>query len=160
MTTTQETMTPNGFAPEAFAGLFNEAADHSRAYVERSLRLLQNETLELMNRRIDNTGAAINDYRNCKDFADLMTAQHKWFADFSRDYFDAWRRLGEATHQLMANTAVEMDDVAEHLEATAEHTLDHEAGDHETVEHKAVEMDEAMREAGREIERAARDAAE
>jgi len=135
MTTAQETSNPNGFAPEAITGLFNEAADHSRAYVERSLRLLQTETLELMNRRIDNTGAAIYDYRNCKDFADLVSAQHKWLADLSRDYFDAWLRLSEATQHLMSDRTEELDEETD-------------------------KMEEAMRAAGHEIERAARDAAE
>lgn len=139
MMTAQETSNPNSFAPETITGLFNDAADQSRAYVERSLRLLQNEALELMNRRIGNTGAIIQDYRHCKDFADLMTAQHKWFADLSRDYFDAWRRMGEATQRLMTDRSEEL---------------------HGDFDEESAEMNEAMREAGREIERAAREAAE
>jgi hypothetical protein len=119
---------PNGFAPEAITSLFNDAADHSRAYVEKSLRLLQNETLELVNRRIDNNGTAINEYRNCKDFADLMTAQHKWFSDLNRDYYDAWRRFGEATQRLVSVHAEEMRDDAHEMEDAvqdAEHEVEH-----------------------------------
>jgi hypothetical protein len=125
----------NGFAPETIARIFNDAADQSRAYVEKSLRVLQGETLELVNRRIDNTGTAIHEYQNCRDFADLVTAQHKWFADLNRDYFDAWRRFGEATHRLMSDRANELD-------------------------HETNELDETLRAAGREIEREARQAAE
>jgi prefoldin subunit 5 len=136
MTTQQSSnQTLNGFAPEAIGRIFNEAADHSRAYVEKSLRVLQDGTLELVNRRIDSTGSAIEEYRNCKDFADVVTAQHKWFADLNRDYFDAWRRFGEATQRLMSNRE-------------------------EELHHETDEMEETLREAGREIEREARHAAE
>jgi hypothetical protein len=118
MTTTHEIPgnPSNGFAPETIARIFNDAADHSRAYVEKSLRTIQNETLELVNRRLDSNGTAISEYQNCKDFADLVNAQHKWFADLNRDYYDAWRRFSDVTQRLMADGMTHVRDEADEAE--------------------------------------------
>jgi hypothetical protein len=115
MTTTHEIHgnPPNGFAPETIARIFNDAAEHSRAYVEKSLRTIQNETLDLVNRRLDSNGSAIGEYQNCKDFADLLTLQHKWFADFNRDYYEAWWRFSEVTQHLLADGVTQAPDEAD-----------------------------------------------
>jgi hypothetical protein len=109
----------NGFAPDAIARVVSDAAEQSHAYFEKSLRAMQSEALELMNRRLDHNGTAIGEYQSCKDFADLMTAQHKWFVDLNRDYYDTWLRFSEATHRIMTDGLSRTEEEAETLHQAA-----------------------------------------
>ena len=105
MRTAEQMQNPNASAHDAMwaARVFTDAAEHSRAYLEKSLRVAQQEALELLNRRLDHNGTAISQYQSCKDFADLMTAQHKWFTDLNRDYIDAWLRFNDAAQRIMSD---------------------------------------------------------
>lgn len=93
----------NGSAHETMTRMFGDMAERTHAYLEKSLHTMQSEAMELMNRRLDHNGATLAEYHSCKDFADVMTAHHKWFADLNRDYYEAWLRMSDAAQRIIAN---------------------------------------------------------
>jgi len=115
----------NNSAHETMARMFSDAAEQTHAYVEKSLHALQTEALELMNRRLDHNGTAITEYQSCRDLADLMSAQHKWFAEFNRDYYEAWLRFNQAAQRIISDSTSRAADGGEKTMREVKEDLEH-----------------------------------
>ena len=104
-----------------------EAAEKTRDYLEKSMRLMQDEFTELVNRRLDHNGATLNECQQCKDLSALISAQHKWFENFNRDYLDSWMHFNEAAQKLFADGLMQANGLAKEVQS---HPLGAEAAEH------------------------------
>jgi hypothetical protein len=118
-----ERATLNAFAP------LSEMMNQSRTLFEKSLVAMREETLELLNRLHERNGAMLSDVKG-GNIAAWSHAQEKWFADFSRDVYNASMRFHETTRHLMADSIEGMSHslrngkIAEAAEDTAAHAAE------------------------------------
>lgn len=86
-------------------GAFSEMMNQSRAYFERSVAAMREETVELLHRQHDRNGEVLAEYQGgTPNFAKLTAAQEKWFVDTSRDMYEATMRLHETARAIMAES--------------------------------------------------------
>ena len=74
---------------------FAESMDRSRALFERGLSVWQEETLALIERRLEHGREAIASWRESEDLNDALAAQRKWMTEMASDYRDGLMRTAE-----------------------------------------------------------------
>ncbi len=87
--------------PDARA--FTDMVKSAEAAFESGLQTFSNEFVRFVKQRLERTGAALEEYRDCKDIASLLAAQQKWFSEMTRDYRDETVRMGEVARKLFAD---------------------------------------------------------
>ena len=98
-----ETRASEHGALTAFAP-FSEMMNHSRACFEKSFTAMREETVGLLNRLHDHNGEMLAEFHGTPNLAKLTNAQEKWFADLSRDMYQATMRLHETARSIFAET--------------------------------------------------------
>ena len=74
---------------------FAESMDRGRALFERGLSVWQEETLALIERRLEHGRDAIASWRESEDLNDALAAQRKWMTEMASDYRDGMMRAAE-----------------------------------------------------------------
>lgn len=74
---------------------FAESLDRSRTLFERGLSVWQEETLALIERRLEHGREAIVSWRESEDLNDALAAQRKWMTEMASDYRDGMMRTAE-----------------------------------------------------------------
>ncbi|MDE3116914.1 MAG: hypothetical protein KGL26_15035 [Pseudomonadota bacterium] len=80
---------------------FAESLDHSRTLFERGLSVWQEETLALIERRLEHGREAIASWRESEDLNDTIATQRKWIAQMASDYRDGMMRAAERVQSAM-----------------------------------------------------------
>ena len=107
----------------AFAPL-NEMVNQSRAYFERSMTAMREETLELLNRLHVRNGEVLAAATRSGDLAALSAAQEKWFTELGRDVYETGVRVHVAHRNLFADG---LENVGQSLRKTNGHSETAEA---------------------------------
>jgi len=80
---------------------FAESMDRSRALFERSLSVWQEETLSLIERRLEHGREAIASWRETEDLNDAIAVQRKWMSEMASDYRDVMMRAAERVQSVL-----------------------------------------------------------
>lgn len=79
--------------------------DQNWSMFQKTLQVMQAESLSFMNRRLEHTSHAIENSRDCEGISGLLAIQQEWMVDFARDYAEQTRRLTELMRDLAENGA-------------------------------------------------------
>lgn len=85
----------SGSFPSALNGPVVEAMERQASLMSGSFRLLQEEGLQFMTRRLEENAKAAKEFTTCKSLPELFAAQQRWFAEMMRAYSEEWTRCGQ-----------------------------------------------------------------
>jgi hypothetical protein len=88
-----------------------EGMDQTREALVDRITAFQRETLDFVNRRLEQDADFVRQYRQCRTMADILAAQQKWLAHLGEDYLREFVKLA----QVMQTTAPAADENAEHV---------------------------------------------
>lgn len=86
--------------------------DQNRAMLQKVLHVMQEESLQFVNRRLEHTGHAIESCRDCQGMSGLMAVQQEWMLDFARDYAEQTKRFTEMMRELAEDGAATLSQVS------------------------------------------------
>jgi len=130
----------NAVVSEFMASLnhsFAETMDRSRTLFERGLSVWQEETLALIERRLEHGREAIASWRESEDLNDAIAAQRKWMSEMASDYRDVMMRAAERVQSVLIEGVVTVKD--EHQAPAGNGSAaaaPHHAAPKETREHR------------------------
>ncbi len=94
------------------AATFGKVMEHNRALCEKMFRSAQEESLHLIQRRLERDAQALEAMRDSKSLSDVISAQQDWLEESTREYFaqmqklgGLFRELGESAKEMATETA-------------------------------------------------------
>jgi len=78
---------------DVFSGPITRLMDQNWSAFQKILHAMQEESLNLVNRRLEHTSHAIESSRDCQGFSGLLSVQQEWMLDFARDYAEHNKRF-------------------------------------------------------------------
>ena len=99
-----ERASPTTLAPlDAFNGPLAKVMDQYRLMFQKMLHAMQQESLLLVNRRLEHAGRAIEGSRDCQGVMGLVAVQQEFLMDMARDYAVQTRRFADLVLELAAD---------------------------------------------------------
>ena len=92
---------------------WSESMDRSRELIVNGVRNLQEQTLRLIDQRLERDAEAIRDYRRCRTIADILSVQQKWLSGVGLDLFEGGMRMGQLMQEMVSEEASEFGKTAE-----------------------------------------------
>jgi hypothetical protein len=86
-----------------FNGNMTAALDRHRELMAKTMRTLQDEIADFVDRRLEHDRSAMARYRACADLADVLSANRAWANEFAKDYYEGSAKIGEALRSVMAD---------------------------------------------------------
>jgi chromosome segregation ATPase len=80
---------------DMFGGPMTRLMDQNWSNFQRLMHAVQEESLNLVNRRLEHTSHAIESSRECEGLSGLLSVQQEWMVDFARDYAEHGKRFAE-----------------------------------------------------------------
>ncbi len=91
---------------------FGKVVEHNRELCEKIFRSAHEESLRLLNNRLERDARALEAMRDSTSLSDLLTAQQEWLHESTRDYFEQMHKLsglfwqlGEGAKEMATQTA-------------------------------------------------------
>lgn len=97
---------------DAFNGPLARMIDHNRAVFQKMLSAMQEESLRFVNRRLEHTGRALENYRDCQGVTGLMNVQQEFLMDLARNYAEQTRRFADLVRELAGDGAAGLTEAA------------------------------------------------
>ncbi|HEX4080947.1 MAG TPA: hypothetical protein VHX61_18950 [Rhizomicrobium sp.] len=99
-------MQRNAFdAFDMFSGPMTRLMDQNWSMFQKIMHAMQEESLSLVNRRLEHTSHAIESSRECEGISGLFSVQQEWMLDFARDYSEHSKRFAEIMRGLAEDGA-------------------------------------------------------
>ncbi len=89
----------------AFNGPFGDALERSRTAFEKTMKSLQDESLQFVKTRMDHTTKLIEESRHCDNMFELFAVQQKWMTNLARDYYEEGIRFGHVMQDWVRDAA-------------------------------------------------------
>jgi hypothetical protein len=80
---------------DMFSGPMTQLMDQNWSMFQKIMHAVQEESLSLVNRRLEHTSHAIESSRECEGISGLISVQQEWMLDFARDYAEHSKRFAE-----------------------------------------------------------------
>ncbi|HEX3667401.1 MAG TPA: phasin family protein [Rhizomicrobium sp.] len=94
-------MQHNGFgALDVFGGPMARLMDQNWSMFQKMMHAMREESLEFVNRRLEQTSQAIESSRDCDGVTDLLAVQQDWVVNFARDYAEQTKRFAELVRDI------------------------------------------------------------
>lgn len=77
--------------------------DQNWSMFQKMMHAMREESLEFVNRRLEQTSHAIESSRDCEGISDLMSIQQEWMVNFARDYADQTKRFADLVRDFAEN---------------------------------------------------------
>jgi len=78
---------------DMFSGPMTRLMDQNWSTFQKVMHAVQEESLNLVNRRLEHTSQAIESSRDCEGFSGLLSVQQGRMLDFARDYAEHSKRF-------------------------------------------------------------------
>lgn len=88
----------DNFAP--FMGPLMKLMDQNRALLEKSVRMVHEESLQFVNRRLERNAHALEQLKDCQGLSGLLTIEQEWLADSLRDYLEQSQKIAQTFFQM------------------------------------------------------------
>ncbi len=109
---------------DLFGGPMARLMDQNWSMFQKMMHAMRAESLEFVNRRLEQTSHAIESSRECEGVSDLLAVQQEWMANFARDYAEQTKRFADLVRHLAENGTSNLShaasEVAEHGRSAAE----------------------------------------
>lgn len=120
---------------------FVRMLDWNRSFFEKTWRVTQEESLSLINRRLEHTARALENLRETQGVSGLLAVEQDWLVDTARDYIESGEKLRGRLFDLASVGAQEAAEKGresyESLRATAQRTAEEIRQTAETQRHAA-----------------------
>jgi hypothetical protein len=105
--------------------------DQNWTIFQKMMHVMREESLEFVNRRLEQTSQAIKSSRDCDGISDLLVVQQEWMVNLARDYAEQTKRFAEAMRDLAedgtSNLSHAASDIAERGRNAVEEETTHAA---------------------------------
>lgn len=105
--------------------------DQNWSMFQKMMHAMREESLEFVNRRLEQTSHAIESSRDCDGISDLLAVQQDWMINLARDYAEQTKRFAELMRNMTengtANVSHAASDVAERGHRAMEEQSNHAA---------------------------------
>ena len=88
---------------DLFGGPMARLMDQNWAIFQKMMHAMREESLEFVNRRLEQTSHTIESSRDCDGISDLLAVQQDWMITFARDYAEQTRRFAELMRDVAEN---------------------------------------------------------
>jgi hypothetical protein len=116
---------------DLFGGPVTRLMDQNWTIFQKLMHAMREESVDFVNRRLEQTSQAIENSRDCNRISDLLSVQQEWMLNFARDYVEQTKRFGELVRDLAqdgtANVSNAASEVAERGRSAAEDETRHAA---------------------------------
>ena len=94
------------------AASFGKLVENNRGLCEKMFRSAQEESLRLIQRRLERDAQALEAMRDSKSLSDVISAQQDWLQESTREYFAQMQKLGGLFQELGESAKVMATDAA------------------------------------------------
>jgi hypothetical protein len=116
---------------DLFGGPMVRLMDQNWQIFQKLMHAVREESLDFVNRRLEQTSHAIENSRDADGLSGLLAVQQEWMAGFARDYVEQTKRFGELVRDLAqdgtANVSHAATEIAERGRETVEEETRHAA---------------------------------
>ena len=98
---------------DAIAGPLTGTMERSRDVILNGLKTLQDETIRLVDRRLERNSELLRECQSCRNIVDFMAVQQRWLTGISIDYYQGGMRLGRVMQEILSEEAMELGEAAE-----------------------------------------------
>jgi len=88
---------------DVFGGSMARLMDQNWSILQKMMHVMREESLEFVNRRLEQTSHAIESTRDCDGISDLLAVQQEWMVNFARDYAEQTKRFAELMRDVAEN---------------------------------------------------------
>jgi hypothetical protein len=116
---------------DVFGGPMARLMDQNWSVFQKMMHVMREESLEFVNRRLEQTNHAFESTRGCDGISDLLAVQQEWIVNFARDYAEQTKRFAELMRDVAENGTTNLShassEVAERGRHAAEEQTHHAA---------------------------------
>ena len=88
-------------------GSFTRIFDRNRQLFEQTLNVTQEESLSLINRRLERNAKILEHLKENNGLSDWFAVEQEWFMDTARDYFETGEKIRNRLFRLASGAAEE-----------------------------------------------------
>ena len=116
---------------DLFGGPMARLMEQNWSIFQKMMHVVREESVEFVNRRLEQTSQAIESSRDCNGLPGLFAVQQEWVINFARDYAEQTKRFAERMRDLAddgtSNLSRAASEVAEHGRNAVEEETRHAA---------------------------------
>ena len=88
---------------DIFSGPMARLVDQNWTIFQKMMHAMREESLDFVNRRLEQTSHAIESSRGCDGITNLLAVQQEWMINCARDYVEQTQRFAELVRDVAGN---------------------------------------------------------